>query len=134
MVLELALLHKREFPGIDDMATDAERIKATVIQLVHWLATENYPAIENHSHGIRLSEDLLRAAVGEYGGKIVMPPSIVFENIDTVLVAGSDPKKWSVRFDLWTERDGRSDLSLECTLIDGKNELLDVEIDNLHVL
>ena len=39
-----------------------------------------------------------------------------------------------VRFDLWTVEEGRSDLSLEFTLVDGYNERMDFELDNLHVL
>jgi hypothetical protein len=35
---------------------------------------------------------------------------------------------------LWTAGEGRSDLSLECTLTDRQGDLLKAEVDNLHVL
>jgi len=63
-----------------------------------------------------------------------MPPVLTLDQLDVIEIDGSDPMAWSVRVDLWTREEGRSDLSLECTLIDGVGDLLAVEIDNLHVL
>ena len=54
--------------------------------------------------------------------------------MDVIPVGRAHHPAWSVRFDMWTERDGKSDLTLECSVIDRGGEALDVEIDNLHVL
>jgi hypothetical protein len=116
------------------MISDEEKIKSTIAQLIYWLVTENYVAIDSFSGGNRLSADELRDAVAQYGKKIVPLPPVMYESIDVILIKGCAPKRWSVRVDLWTENEGRSDLSLECTLIDSANNLMDVEVDNLHVL
>jgi hypothetical protein len=116
------------------MLKDKERIEATIRQLVSWLVAGDFSAIERYTRGLRLSSQLLQEAVSTYGHKLVMPPASAFDGIDTIQVTGATPKRWSVRFDLWTEDEGRSDLSLECTLIDGDKELLEAEVDNLHVL
>ena len=55
-------------------------------------------------------------------------------NIDAIEITEADPKSWSVRYDLWTEEEGRSDLSLEVTLIESDNKLMRVELNNIHVL
>jgi hypothetical protein len=47
-------------------------------------------------------------------------------------VRGSNPKRWSVRFDLWTADEGRSDLTLELTV--EETDPLKIELDDLHVL
>jgi hypothetical protein len=49
-------------------------------------------------------------------------------------VTNATEPTWSVRFDLWTVEEGRSDLSIEMTLIDRGDRDLAVEIDNVHVL
>jgi hypothetical protein len=116
------------------MATTDHRVMATVVQLLRWLISGDYGAIDKASKGVRLSADLLRQAVVDYGRTLVMPPALALEQLDVIEVGGSNPRAWSVRVDLWTAEEGRSDLSLECTLIDGTEDLLGVEIDNLHVL
>jgi hypothetical protein len=43
------------------------------------------------------------------------------------------PPTWSVRCDLWTVEEGRSDLSLELTVVAAPLGPT-IEVDNLHVL
>lgn len=111
-----------------------QRIAATVKQLVEWLVAGDFAAIERYSNGVRLSASLISDAILEYGHKLVMPPPETFENLDVIEIVDASPNRWSVRFDLWTEDEGRSDLSLECTLIDSEENLLLAEVDNLHVM
>ena len=115
------------------MATVDPRIAATIVQIVRWLVAGDFSAIEKYTHGVRLSASLLRQAVLDYGRTLVMPPASTLAQLDIIKVDGSNPLTWSVRVDLWTLEEGRSDLSLECTLIDGPGAMLTVEIDNLHV-
>ena len=90
--------------------------------------------LERVSHSVRLTASEMELAVKEYGSVIVMPPSKSFDDLDIIEIEGASPKSWSVRFDLWTEKEGLSDLSLELTLISSEEDLLKVEIDNIHVL
>lgn len=116
------------------MATTDPRVKLTVVQLLHWLVAGDYAAIEWFTSGVRLSASLLRQATVDYGRTLVMPPASALDQLDVIEVDGSNPRSWSVRVDLWTVEEGRSDLSLECTLIDRAGDLLGAEVDNLHVL
>lgn len=116
------------------MATIDPRIRLTVVWLQKHLAAGDYVAVERFTKGVRLSESQLQQGISDYGQSLVMPPDRVLDQLDVIEVVGSSPKRWSVRIDLWTAAEGRSDLSLECTLIDQPGELLAVEVDNLHVL
>jgi hypothetical protein len=53
--------------------------------------------------------------------------------LDIVRIAGSVPPAWSVRANLWTKEEGRSDLTLELTIRQVENSY-EVELDDLHVL
>lgn len=90
--------------------------------------------LESLSRGRRLTADEMDQAIRDYGKKLVLPPDDAFENLDVIKVEAAQPPTWSVVFDLWTEREGRSDLSLELTLTDIGNEELGIEIDDIHVL
>lgn len=133
VALVLALIRSLAFLGIDDMATIDPRVKPTVVQLMRWLVAGDYAAIEQFTLGVRLSASLIRQAITDYGRTLVMPPASVLDQLDVIEVDSSNPKAWSVRVDLWTVEEGRSDLSLECTLIDSPGDLLTAEVDNLHV-
>ena len=110
------------------------RIATTIVQILRWLVDGNFAAIERYTQGIRLSASMLQQAISDYGRTLVMPPSSELDKLDVIRIEHSNPLAWSIRVDLWTEEEGRSDLSLECTLIDQPGALLAVEIDNLHVL
>ena len=107
---------------------------ALIKQLVAWLVGGNYFEIETRSRGVRLSADLMRQSIEEYGRTLIMPPDKVFSNIDAIRVPNADRPTWSVRFDLWTKEEGRSDLSVECTIFDRGDGELELELDNIHVL
>jgi hypothetical protein len=116
------------------MADLEQRIIATMSRLVQWLVDGDVAAIERYTQGRRLSADLLQKALAEYGKTLVMPPRGIDDLLDVVEVLGSDPRTWSVQVNLWTKEEGRSDLTLECTLTERTGELLAAEVDNLHVL
>ncbi|WP_420066861.1 DUF7668 domain-containing protein [Sinorhizobium americanum] len=102
-------------------------------QVVTWLVDRDFVAAEARSRGVRLSADLMRRAVEEYGRTLVLPPDEAFLDIDAIAVANSEGRIWSIRFDLWTQEEGRSDLSLECTAVIDRSTL-QLEIENIHVL
>jgi hypothetical protein len=82
-----------------------------------------------------MSSSELKAAIAKYGRRLVAPPSSAYLNVDAIRIGGSTPPKWSIRFDLWTEEEGLSDLSLEATLSEHADHAdLEVSIDNIHVL
>ena len=68
------------------MLNESEKIKSTTYQLIEWLVLEKYDLIERVSHGIRMPAVLIKEAIEEYGGKIIMPPPSAFENIDVIFI------------------------------------------------
>ncbi|HCN30298.1 MAG TPA: hypothetical protein DIT64_16465 [Verrucomicrobiales bacterium] len=97
------------------------------------LVERNYTELEQLSGGVRLSAQAIERAVSQYGRTLCRLPAERWRYLDVVEITGVVPARFSVRVDLWTVEEGRSDLSLELTLIDyGKH--LAVEIDDLHVL
>ena len=110
------------------------KLKATVRRVVTMLARGDYEALERLTKGVRLAGAGLAEGVREYGGNLVLPPNEAFDNLDVGEVEGAQPREWSVNVDLWTAEEGRSDLTLELTLREGRKEIYDVEIDNIRVL
>jgi len=53
---------------------------------------------------------------------------------DIVPISGSNPQLWSVVVPLWSQEEGRSDLSLEITVQDSPDQKYLIDIDDLHVL
>jgi hypothetical protein len=110
------------------------RIPILIKQIVSWLVAKNFSAIEHYSHGVRLNAHHLSQAVNEYGRALVMPPDTTFTELDAIQVSTASEPTWSININLWTQEEGLSDLTLECTVIDRGEKKLDIEIDNLHVL
>lgn len=109
------------------------RIVVLLKQVVTWLVIGDYLAVEARSRGVRLSADMMRQAIDAYGRSLIVPPDTVFSDIDIVRVTNADEPTLSIRLSLWTVEEGRSDLTLECTVID-TGEMLEIEIDDIHVL
>ncbi len=116
------------------MTSSIDKIVLTLRHLLSLFIDSDYHALEKMSQGIRLTAEEMEQAVKEYGATIVMPPSDVLDGLDIIEIDGSYPTAWSLRFDLWTAEEGQSDLSLELTVISNDEDLLKVEIDNIHVL
>jgi hypothetical protein len=116
------------------MVNLSSRAAEVLSQVIAWLASGDFRSVEARSRGVRLSADSIRQAVMDYGKTLVMPPDSAFSDVDSIRVLGADRPTWSVRFDLWTQEEGRSDLSLECTIIESHDGSVDIEIDNIHVL
>lgn len=105
-----------------------------VQQIVKLLAEKEYEALARASKGIRISADEIRGAIEAYDGHIVMPPQVTYALCDVIEIELPGPRQWSVNFDLWTEEEGRSDLTLELTVVENGMAELDFEIDGIHVL
>ena len=111
-----------------------DRIKDATREIVLLLAALDYSTIEESTKGVRLSANEIQYAIEEYGRTIIMPPISVFEELDVIEVTGAKPREWSVRCPLWTEEEGRSDLTLELSLVETPDGNLRIEMDNVIVL
>jgi hypothetical protein len=106
---------------------------AIVKSVVDLLVAGKYEQLEKLTAGTRLNADDMAGAVREYGRVLVAPPEHTYEGLDVVQVRNASSPRWSVRMSLWTAEEGRSDLSLELTVMEiGRGYA--VEVDDIHVL
>lgn len=102
-------------------------------RLLTLLANKAYDELERRCGGERLSASDLRSVIAQYGRTLVPPPSDFGELMDITRVAGDGAPCWMVAVPVWTQEEGRSDLTLEFSLtLEGERTLL--TIDDLHVL
>lgn len=99
--------------------------------LVHELVLGRFSNLERDGRSGRVTAEELERAVRDYGRILVDPPEESFVNADAY--ATEENREWAIDVDLWTQEEGRSDLTLSVTarVVDGKVQLA---IDDLHVL
>ncbi|HEY6560411.1 MAG TPA: hypothetical protein VI072_24170 [Polyangiaceae bacterium] len=105
---------------------------AIVEQIVRLLVSGDYAAVERLTSGRNLTAAELEQAVHDYGRRLVLPAADEF-HVDAIQVTGRVPVTWYVRVDLWTAEEGKSDLSLELSVVEHPQGPL-AEMDGLHVL
>lgn len=113
---------------------DATSIERTLRVIVQLLVNKDYAELERLTRGVRLSADDVAAAVRDYGRTLVMPPMTAFSRPDVIAIRGSAPPAYSVRFHLYTEEEGMSDLEVQATFREHPgDEMMTVELDNILV-
>jgi hypothetical protein len=110
-----------------------KNLTTPVRQIVALLVTKDYDQIVRLTGGQRLDAAAIESAIRDYGRTIVLPPDTAIHNLDVVCVQNAHPPRWSVRMPLWTAEEGRSDLSVELTIIEDGGGYV-VELDDIHVL
>lgn len=110
-----------------------EQFQQRLLDLVKLLVAGKYSEAEKMTNGVRLNSQEIAKAIEDYGRHLVLPPTDAFELMDVVEIRNAAPPRWSVTMPLWTREEGRSDLSLEVTMIGSKNTF-EVELDDIHVL
>ena len=105
------------------------------MQLMKLFVEQRYKEIADWSNQVRLNADEIKEAVKYYGQKVVFPPLDFFNHVDfgEVIETEGEPKEWYVVFELWM-KEGKSDLSVELSIIDSSEEYYGIEIDNIHVM
>jgi hypothetical protein len=103
-------------------------------RIVALLADERYEDVTRLCEGSRLSADEMKAAVAMYGRTIVPLPEGAASLIESVRIQKAVASAWSVVVPLFTQEEGRSDLSLELTVTESQPGSVAAQVDNLHVL
>ena len=112
---------------------EMDALRGAVLHIAGLLATEDYQSVIQACSESRLSADDMRTAIDEYGGRLIPPPKDAYASLDTVRVTKAIVSTWSLRVPLYTAEEGRSDLTLELTIVQ-VNASLEVELDDIHVL
>jgi hypothetical protein len=104
-----------------------------VHQIVELLVVKEYDQIVRATGGQRFDAATIESVIRGYGKTVVLPPDSAFDHLDVVRVQNAHPPRWSVRMGLSTAEEGRSDLSVELTVIEDESGYV-IELDNIHVL
>lgn len=104
-----------------------------VRDVVEMLVRREFAALEADGRSGRLTAKELAQALKEYGRTLVEIPEGGWELADSYEIEGR-PGAWAIDLPLWTQEEGRSDLtlSLSVSLVNGEN--VSVKIEDLHVL
>ena len=116
------------------VAMDSKKAERTLEWVLRLLCDRDYDSLVRLPANSALTADHLRTSLDEFPIRHVFPAVPLESLMDVVEVAGTCPRRWSVRFDLWTASGRRSDLSLEMCFLDVPGDLYGIEIDGLHVL
>jgi hypothetical protein len=116
------------------MLPDKTRLTETLRLVDRLLYEARYSELEQLSAGKHLAAEEIKRGIADYPEALTLRPSYDLEASDIVYVTGSMPAEWSVYLHLWRKSGGRSDLTVELTIIDADPRLYRVEIDGLHVL
>jgi hypothetical protein len=107
-------------------------IRSIVIDLLALLADGDYPSIMERCGGSGMTIDELQEIIRDYGRKVIAPPAD-YACINMYEREATAVPTWAVEADLWTEEEGRSDLTLSMTIAFGPSGPA-IRLDNLHVL
>jgi hypothetical protein len=108
-------------------------LKSAAREMVDRLVHEDYESAVKRCIKSRLTSDDLRTVIRDHGRRLMSPPEDAYNKLDAVQVKGAVVPTWSVRVPLWTEEEGRSDLTLELTIAVGSG-VPSIEMDDLEVL
>jgi hypothetical protein len=103
-----------------------------VSNIIELLVNKQYSEIERITSGTRLPAKEIEAAIRDYGHLLIIPPLSEYNNLDIIAIKSTTPS-WSVRMNLWTQDEGKSDLTIELTIKE-KGSTFSVELDDIHVL
>ncbi len=113
--------------------TDQQKISQILRSLVHDLVLGNISLIVKDGRNGRLTEEEVVRALEEYPGKLTMPPESAFEGFDLLEIENTNPPEWSIDFDLWYD-DSQSDLTLIASVVKKQDGIIEIAIDDIHVL
>ena len=108
------------------------QIRSIVIDLLVLLADGDYESIMERCGSSGMTSEELRSAVRDNGRKVIAPPAD-YACINTYEREATAVPTWAVEADLWTEEEGRSDLTLSVTIAFEPSGPT-IRLDNLHVL
>lgn len=136
--LAKAVLEREQDSSPPPVPGDKERladiVKTSVSIALNLLAGGEYDTLERVTRGRHMSAEELRAAVDEYPAHLVRPPMSAWDFLEVHQIVGADPAEFEVCFDLWSEEEGVSDLTMVLQLTEVRPGLLDIAVETVHVL
>ena len=110
-----------------------DNIQMATIMVANLIADGHYAGAIQACSSSRLTEADIDGVIRDYGRTFVRLPADYGDCLDAVRVEGRGNPTWSIRAPLWSREEGRSDLTLELTVINEVNGL-SIELDDLKVI
>jgi hypothetical protein len=85
---------------------------------------------------VRLKASEIEYGVKVYGKTLVLPPPDAYSQVDVIPVrlSARTPQAYSIRFRLYTEEEGHSDLEVQATFVEeSSSDFMTVELDDILV-
>ena len=108
-------------------------VRVALERVVSLLVAGRFDELERLDRGGRMKADEWRRRVNEYGKTLIEPPREDLDTADIVPLGGFENEAWSVRYELWTREQAKSDLSVELTVRYIGGDDVNIEIDDLRV-
>lgn len=108
-------------------------VRLALQRIMDPLVHGDYAEVERRAGRSRVPAADLARVIREYGRTPVMPPDNSYDWCDIVELPRPSRPAWSVWCPLWTREEGRSDLTLEATVIESTPGKVEIEIDDLRV-
>jgi len=108
------------------------QLRPALRSVVDELVRGNYAALERDGRAGRVGAEGLQRAIAEYRRHLIDLPDEAFE-VSGAIEVTNQARTWAVDLDLWTEEEGRSDLTLSATVTETSSGV-QVKIEDLHVL
>ena len=115
---------------IREIIMDYEQLKLLVGQVMDLLVSQKYKELSDMTRTVRLSEEAIKSAITYYGKQLISPPIEAFKLMDVIPIQ-SNNAGWSVVMPLWTQEEGRSDLTMELTIVKAEGDFR-VELDDIR--
>jgi hypothetical protein len=106
----------------------------TIEHVIRLLVARDYEALLLFAPSPGINANDLRSAAAQYFAQLIFPPIALEQLMNVVEVLNLQPKTWYVGIDMWTQEEGRSDLTLEMHFQEAAGDFYSVKIDGLHVL
>ena len=108
-----------------------ERFRTAAREVVDVLARRDYDDLAARGVLRRGSPDMIRTVVDDYGATITGLPDEAFEDEELIDLGGGE---WSLAVDVWTEDEGRSDLSIVLRFYEDETGKLSTELRDIRVM
>lgn len=113
--------------------TTNEPVADIVREIIALLVGQQYKELERFVPETRMTAEDIARVIQDYGKVVVPCPEPIEDVIDIVEVTGRARPTWSVVVPLHTQEEGRSDLSVELTVVELDQNEFQVTLENLHV-
>jgi hypothetical protein len=102
-------------------------------RLIFDLVNEDYNSIFDDGRNGKLTREEIIRALDEYGGKLTCPQNDAYLSDSLNIIEIKNNEIYHVEFELWIDNE-RSDLSLICKVIFKGKDVMELTIEDIHVL